>query len=422
MAFTAILLLVSTIAFGQNYETSKTLNKNASVPADVLIDMKNNTGDLKIVVGTNDNVTLKTSVYFTTKTEADGKKLLEALDDFDFELHGDRLEINTRFYTNMRTINGKTTMVLVQGGKIKLQDFSIEHELSIPANARLQLENKYSNVTIPTMANECKLTLYSSKLDAGDFKNVVTINAKYSKLYVDNFTANLELELYDTDLEFDAAKNVEINSKYSKIEGDKAENLTIESYDDNFDIDEIGSVKMNAKYSNLESDARLKLLELELYDCDIKVESAENLTYYGKYSGLELGDVKNVKIDDCYDSDISFGVTGSIEIGVSKYSSFEVEENQQFSIDDSYDDDFIIKKLDSGFSGFSLNGKYSKIQIDTDAKDVKVDVAMKYGKVDLPKSVNIAKHIDKNNQLEIEGGDKGGTIAIQGYDNTVIIR
>lgn len=422
LALIAALIFASTMAFAQKFETSKTLNKNAVVTANVLVDMKNHSGDLKFVTGDADRVILKTEVHVTTKTKEDADKLLKALDNFEFDLRGDRLRINTRFYSNMRSINGRTTMVLINGDKIRVQDFEIKHEITIPPDSRLELENKYSNVVLPSLNNECKLDLYSSKLNAADFGSEVTLKAKYSKIYLDDFGPASDLDLYDTDVEFKNAGNLEVNSKYSKLEGRKAGTLVTESYDDKFMIDEMTALKMNAKYSDLESEAALDQLELELYDSDIRIKSAKNMTFNGKYCGLDLGNVKTAKIDDCYDSDLSFGTTKSIQIGVSKYSSFVLDKSADFTITDSYDDDVRIRQLDAGFSGFALSGKYTKIQIDAGSADFRVDVAMKYGKVDLPNAVNITKRIEKNSDIELLGGDTGGKITLRGYDNTLLIK
>ena len=117
------------------------------------------------------------------------------------------------------------------------------------------------------------------------------------------------------------------------------------------------------KLLRLESKAALKTLNLELYDCVIAVKSAGSMSFNGKYSKLKVGDVSKVKIDDMYDSNITFGKTGSVEIGKSKYSEFVMNDNAGFTIDDSYDDDIQISHLSKDFSGISINGKYTKLDV-----------------------------------------------------------
>jgi hypothetical protein len=215
---------------------------------------------------------------------------------------------------------------------------------------------------------------------------------------------------------------MKINSKYSKVEADKTGTLESESYDDKFFIDEIDALKLNAKYSDLESKATLKTLDLDLYDCVINVRSAGSMTFNGKYSKLKVGDVNTIRVDDMYDSNITCSKTGSIEIGKSKYSEFAMDNTTKFVIEDSYDDDVKIGRLNNDFSGISIDGKYTKLNVSTGSAPFRIDVMMKYGKVDLPESVNIKKQIEKDSEVEIVGNDSGGTIMVRGYDNTVVVK
>lgn len=418
----AILFAMAALPLlAQDYETSKILNKSVNVPSNVVVDMKNHSGDLKFIADNENMVSIKTVVHVNAKSEEDAAKLFKAIEDFEFDLEGNRMIIDTRFYTNMNSINNKTTMVLINKDKIQLKDFEISHEVHIPKTAELELENKYSDVVLPDLQGDVKLNLYNGKMTAADFNADVDLTAKYSKISAGNFLSDTHFELYDTDVEFKTSKDIEINSKYSKVEADKTGALECESYDDKFFINELDALKLNAKYSDLESKAALKTLNLELYDCVIAVKSAGSLSFNGKYSKLKVGDVNKVKIDDVYDSNINFGKTGSIEVGKSKYSEFIMTDNAGFTINDSYDDDIQISNLSKDFSGIFINGKYTKLDVGSGSVPFRVDVVMKYGKVNLPSSLVPTKHIEKNSEMEMEGGS-GSLIMIRGYDNTVVIK
>ena len=420
--FASVMMLASLVSFAQNYEANKTLNKSVNVSPSVIIDMQNSSGDLKFVIGDNNTVSMKTEVHVDARSEEDAQKLIKAIEDFEFDLSGNRLSIDTRFYKSMNSVNNKTTVTLNNGDKIHITDFEISHEISMPKSAQLELENKYSDVVLPDLEEKAEITLYSGKMMASDFNAGLKLASKYSKITAGNFIGNTDIELYDTDIEFRTSKQIKINSKYSKVEADKTGTLECESYDDKFFINEIEALKLNAKYSDLESKAALRTLDLDLYDCVINVKSAGSMNFNGKYSKLKVGDVKTIKVDDMYDSNITCGKTESIEIGKSKYSEFVMEDNKKFEIGDSYDDDVQIGRLTGDFSGISINGKYTKLNVSAGSAPFRVDVMMKYGKVDLPSSVKIKKQIEKNSEVEIVGNDSGGTIMIRGYDNTVVVR
>ncbi len=418
----AIALLFANLAvLSQNYEAGKTLEKSAAVPENVDILISNHSGDIDFSTTNEGSVKIHTDIKVTTKTKEEADILIKAIENFEFELRGNTMNIDTRFYKSMNTINGRSTITLLNGDKIKIKDFEISHKISIPRSASLNLKNKYSNVSLESLEGEAQLNLYSSKLTAANFASDVSIEAKYSKLYVGDFNAKTKLDLYDTDIVFKSANNLNIQSKYSKFEGNKAESLTINSYDDDFKIDEFTDLKMEAKYSDLVSEAALNRLDLNLYDSNVKIASAKQARFSGKYCELKLGNVKELSIPSSYDNDIYLGKTVSITITESKYSLYDINTSSKFDLL-GYDDEVKIDKLNSDFEGISVDGKYGKLSINSGSVPFKIDAQMKYGKVDFPESLKVSKHIEKNSELEILAGESGETMTIRGYDMQVVIR
>lgn len=418
----AILLASATLTVAQNVEIAETLSKNTSVPKNAKIDFSNHSGDLNVKSTNGNNVSIETELKVVAKTKEDAQKVIDAIKDFEFDLHGNVLKINTRFYKSMQSTNSKTTVTLLSGDKVRIKNYSIKHTLLVPASARFELNNKYSDVQMEDRSGETILNLYSSKLYAGNFEAPVKLVSKYSKLQFANLKAITNFELYDTDVEMKTSGDLKVVSKYSKIEADKTGALNLESYDDKFYIDALEDLKMNAKYSDLKTEGDLRSLNLELYDCNITVGSAQSVIFNGKYCDLNLGDVNALKIDNSYDNDITFGKTGTIALGLSRYSKYIMDENLSLSMDDAYDDDVYIKKLSPDFEGIKINGKYGKLDVEAGKVPFKLAVKQKYGKVNYPETMKPTKHIEKSGQIEIEAGESGATISVEGYDNTVNIK
>uniref|UniRef100_UPI003217FD59 hypothetical protein n=1 Tax=uncultured Draconibacterium sp. TaxID=1573823 RepID=UPI003217FD59 len=417
----ALLVFTSQTVLSQNYEAVKKLAKSAAVPDNLILNISNHSGDIDFTTTNENTVSIRTDIKVTTKTKEEANKLIRAIEDFEFELRGNTLNIDTRFYKNMNTINGKSTITLLNGDKLKIKDFEISHQITLPESTSLNLENKYSTITMGSLDGPAELNLYSSKLTAGSFASTVQIQSKYSKLYIENLNDKTKLNLYDSDIVFKAATNLEIQSKYSKFEGNTAGSLFINSYDDDFQIDEFSDLKMEAKYSDLVSVAVLNKLDLKLYDSDLKIESAKQGRFSGKYCELKLGNVKELEIPSSYDNDLYLGKTNSVTIDESKYSLYEIKSTSKLNLT-GYDDDVQIDRLNSDFQGISMNSKYGTLIVDTESVPVKIDAQMKYGKVDLPESIQVTKHIEKSGELEILAGERGETVLIRGYDNKVVIR
>ena len=409
------------ITNAQNLERTKTVNKTTKVPGDVTLQMNNYSGNLNIITTSENTVSIKTTVEFSGNSAADVDKVIAAVENFTFKLSGNTLEIDTRFYKSMNTINNHSTMTLENGDKVKIKDFKISHEMHIPKSANIKLNNKYSDIETTTIDGNAEFVLYNSKLNADDFSGKLNIDAKYSKIKLGNVTQDAGLVFYDTDVEIGTCKNLNINSKYSKFDVSKAEGMEIDSYDDNFKVDAINSLKLTSKYSDFVSQGNLREIKLDLYDCNITVNSAERAFFNGKYCDLNLGNTGEFKTDDSYDNNIHLANTKKVEVIQSKYCEFDFASVTSLKMADIYDDVIKIEKLNSDFSGISTNGKYGKINIEAGSVPFKVNFKIKYPKVDIPQSVKISKHIKDNSDLEMVGGESGGTISVEGYDMKVVI-
>lgn len=417
----ALCLFVYSATEAQNFETAKTVSKNKAVPGGITINISNHSGDMKINTTNDNTVSIQTEIKVNAKSEIEVDKLIAAVEDFKFELNGKSMNIDTRFYKNMKSINNRTTITLQNGDQVRIKDFEIRHELNIPKSANLNLNNKYSTVILAEVEGKAKLNLYSCKLRSEGFLSEVKLDTKYSKLQVEKFGDNVTFNFYDSDIEFKTARNITMNGKYSKVEGKTARDLKIDSYDDKILIHKFSNLKMEAKYTDVVSEASLNNLTIDLYDSNLKINSAKTVKFTGKYCELKLGDVEFFETPDSYDNDVYLGNTNFVNITTSKYSKYQMNTNSKLETN-SYDDDVIIGKLNPDFKGISFNGKYGKVEISSAQVPFGVDVLMKYGKVDIPKSVNITKHIEKNGQLEMLGGNNSAVIKIRGHDNALIVK
>ncbi len=413
--------LLTSPGFAQKYDGTKTNVKSAAVPANVILQVKNHSGDIKISTSAVNNVTLNTKIEISGNSKADVDKVTAAIGNLKFELRGNILEIDTRFYKNMNTINNRSTITLLDGDKVNIKDFKISHELQVPKSAAIELDNKYSDIEMQPVDGPAKFVIYSSKLNAGDFGDDVSIESKYSKIRIGNIKSNAKFDFYDSNLELESSNNLTLKSKYSKYIIKKTGNAEIDSYDDKLNITELSGLNLISKYSDFESTSALKDLKLDLYDSNVKVKSAVNASFNGKYCDLHLGDITDFQISESYDNNIYLGNVKRMIVGSSKYSLYELSAVTEISMNDMYDENLKISGLNSDFRGISVNGKYGQLFVNAGSVPFKTDFKIKYPKVTLPENLKISKQIKDNSNLELVAGDAGGTIKINGYDMKVVI-
>lgn len=421
LTLTILFIFLSGICFSQNYETTKSLNKTTSVPKNVTVKMSNYSSNLKIVTTNTNTVSIVTTVKISGKSKEDVDKVIAAIDNFEFKQTGNSINIDTRFYKNMQSVNNRRTITLNDRTKVKIREFKISHELQIPKTANIELSNKYSDIEMQELEGSANLELYSSKLHSYKISKSVVLECKYSKIYFKEILGDANFDLYDSDVEFISCKNLNVKSKYSKVNADKVNSLILDSYDDKFNINKIDNLEFEAKYSDLISQAELTKLKLNLYDSNIEIKSAKTGSFTGKYSNLKLGNVKQLKIPNSYDNDIYFGKTMDIQIEESKYCKYEINEVTKFSLN-GYDDNVSISNLNSEFSEISVTGKYGSLEVDAGNVPYQIYFKLKYPKIDIPESVKIIKKIKESSELELVGNENGGKISVEGHDMKIVIK
>lgn len=414
------ILLFTGIAYGQNYNGSKTLNKTVAVAADIHISMSNSSGDIEIVAGDVNSVTIKTDAKIEGKSKEDVDKVIKAIENFTFELNGNNLQIDTRFYKNMNSNGFRSTLTLLDGEKVEIKEFEIKHVLTIPKSAWLRLDNKYSEIEMQDISGNVEFSLYSSTIHAGNFGGEAKISMKYSKAFLGDLK-DVTFDLYDSDAVLKNCGDVNISSKYSKFEAEKTGNLKIDSYDDNYSVRSVPQISVVAKYSDFEFPSAVDEARLDFYDSNLKTGGLAQCSYSGKYSELIFGSIKNLDISASYDDSFKAGKVKLAKIAESKYSDYTFEEAAGF-VYSGYDDNIILSALNQGEGEINVTGKYVKLNITAGATPYQVNFKIQYPKINIPDNVAISQKISENSHLTLIGNSSGKKIIVNGYDMTVNIK
>ncbi len=158
---------------------------------------------------------------------------------------------------------------------------------------------------------------------------------------------------------------LDLNSKYSNIELDKAEgDLNLNLYNDKLFSDDInGDMEISAKYSSLEF-KNCKNIVADLYDCDITTLKAGKCQYNSKYSKISSSEVQDITIAS-YTDRFTFKNCGNININ-SKYSDLKTTVAGKVIID-SYEGTFEIDNC----LNMEITSKYTDFQ-NKNVKDILV--------------------------------------------------
>jgi hypothetical protein len=167
--------------------------------------------------------------------------------------------------------------------------------ITMPKNVKLEIDNKYGEVTIENDVRELRLYLSNCNVDMQDATDLV-VRAKYSTINAADIT-NSEVEM--TNGKFTAKKiaTLDIDSKYSTVEIDQTETATIRSTNDEYELEEVTTITGRKNYGNLRITKLSQSIEIDGSNADIKIRnispSVKLIRLDNKYADIRLP-MKNV--------------------------------------------------------------------------------------------------------------------------------
>lgn len=169
-------------------------------------------------------------------------------------------------------------------------------DIMIPAGSKLDIDNKYGDVTISMNVDEAKLDITNGALDMQDVKNL-ELTGKYCNANFGNI-GKAEIEFQNGTFRATSIDDLDLDTKYSTIEYDNGKNLYLRSQADNITVDEIAKVEGRKTYGSVRIDMLNGNFDLEGNNVDIKIRNinpqVEMIKISNKYGDVRLP-VKSLK-------------------------------------------------------------------------------------------------------------------------------
>lgn len=407
-------------------EQQKTISKAFSGKERVVITHRY--GPLQVEKSTDGQVKLVASLSARTKEPGD-MQLLENQFDLDINESGDLLEVTTKFdIENWNSRNDIISLKFKDGSRLKqVKDLKITFTLQIPDLQALKLANKYDEINILEDINtDLEIVLYDGRLKTANIQGTLTVDTKYSKGSIGNFQ-NATLKFYDSTFNLGTGKDIQLTSKYSKLEFENAASLTINSYDDKISWKAVsGNIAIIDKYSDFVG-GNFGNGKLDLYDSQITIKNGEDIQAKSKYTKFRLGEVNTLSFELSYDDKVEAESLGNLK-STSKYTDYMVGKLRTGMQINSYDDNFQIGQFVGPLEGINFTGKYSDIKFGLPSSAVyRIEAHAKYGKIQYPESqLETTYYKEKNDEIELKAKTKGATdssplILIESYDGKIIL-
>jgi hypothetical protein len=323
-------------------EFTKNFDKTFTVDKNEVVILANKYGKIEVKTGGTNQVVVNVRVRVNASSQEDAQTLFNRI-NIAFSNGPDYVKTETIIEAQ----NGKSWS-WSGWGKSSSQDFTIDYDVTMPVNSRLDLSNKYGNSHI-------------AALNAS-----VNVEQKYGDFKLDGATAAvIELAYGGGQLGTISALNATVS--YGKLTSPN-----------------ISAAKIKSKYSQLKL-GKMQMAEIQTAYDDYKIDEVETLKVDGKYGDLSVGTVKDVTFTGSY-TDINIG---------------KIDGNGDFQTNYG---DVSIDAVKLGFGAINIKANYTDFNIRIDPSvNYLLDAAGSYGDIKHPVSIKTSMDSKTNSRYEIVG-------------------
>lgn len=160
----------------------------------------------------------------------------------------------------------------------------------IPEGAKLDVDNKSTNIIINTNIGNASFKMSRTNLDARDFARL-SVTGDYCTLNISN-VGEAEIELENGNLTAGSIGNLDLDCTNSEIEYEGGEYCYLRSQSDRITIDEIGKIDGRKLYGDLRIGKLRNSIDIEGANADIKIRhlmaDVDKIKINNKYADLRL--------------------------------------------------------------------------------------------------------------------------------------
>ncbi|MEO8171895.1 MAG: hypothetical protein ABI581_02385 [Sediminibacterium sp.] len=173
--------------------------------------------------------------------------------------------------------------------------------VTVPAGSKLDIESKYSDVTLPAGIGDVNVDITNGNLEA-DNLNKLTLRSKYSNANVGD-VKTAEIEFNNGRFSAKNIDDLDIESKSSIVEMASARKMVLRSTSDEYELEEAGEVRGRKAYGNLRITKLNGSLEIDGVNADMKIRKVgpalSLIKIDDKYADIRipLRETKNYAID-----------------------------------------------------------------------------------------------------------------------------
>jgi hypothetical protein len=319
VAFAAIILAGSVTAQSDNDKKdlkSKEVSMEVSAAKSADIYVENTNRTIEIKVWEQPKVKVVTTVWY----EGEGDKLSDAewFEKLNLNIKalgssvrvksgtvsGGSYNVGTTTY-GWSSSSGQTSGVAIFNDKGKnvgtKSNLKRIVTIYVPKENKLDIETKYSDVSVTGAVNKMSVDITNGNLDAGDATQL-SLRSKYANVSVGNVSV-LDVDFMNGRLNLDNVGELDMDTKYANIEIASVKKFKLVSTNDDIEIDNVGTITGRKNYGSFRINKLTGSIELDGTNADVKIRNiattVDVIKFDNKYADLRipLKDTKSYTID-----------------------------------------------------------------------------------------------------------------------------
>lgn len=338
----SIAALLSVLLFGlQVYasnsdEYGKKYHKQFSVNSDVILDVSNKYGFVKIVTAESNEIVIDVTVKVEAKNQEKAEKLLNKI---DISITGDP---------------SKVTAITTLEKNAQFKELSIDYTITMPVSGNVDVTNKFGNFYLNELNGNSKVYVAYGNLDIG------SLNSQSNDVTVKFGTGKIKYAHY-----------LDFVTRYSGTRVDRAKLLNLDAQYGDVKVGEVGRMDLQCQYGDVHLGTIVELsADVQFGDLEIEGIITE-FTLKSQYGDTEVGFIS--KDFETMDVNSSFG---DVELGFQSGSNFTLEGKASFG--EINLPSGTIKEVDGGGTSDTYYGKMFE-----GTSPSTVTVKMSYGDLDI---------------------------------------
>lgn len=250
IAFICICAMHNSVSGFPNYakDYEKVIKEEFTISESGKVSIENSFGNVNINTTGGDKVVIEVTIVVDAKNE---DKAEEFFDKINIDFNNSRSAVSAFTEIGKRNGSSWTKWLNPNNWNGSNDDFNISYEVWMPSTCKLDLKNKFGNITVADLDNDINIELKHGDGELEDIDGNLYLDLGFGEFEMGS-VIDAELDIKHSEFKCESSRDIECDSKHSELYIDKARRLVSDSGHDDYYLGEIGALVNEGGHDDFE--------------------------------------------------------------------------------------------------------------------------------------------------------------------------